>query len=132
MKTVGRRSIDNRSFEKSEEIAKRFFESDAYSEFLMELCTNANAGAAFVNGIMPNDMAKRLQQGQSPATTEDIQASSLQAVLPTPPSAAGSEETPEQKYTRLLSDPSWIPSGADFAQMNDAQKQMAFSRKASQ
>lgn len=132
--TVGKRSVNGREFDKSPEVQSAFFNSDAYSEFLMELCTDANAGAAFVNGIMPTDMAKRLQQGQSPVPAEEMQAAAPGAavvpptVLPTA-TAPEAEETVEQKYDRLLSNPTWLATPADFAKMTPRQQQLAFARK---
>ncbi len=38
---------------KDGELAKAFSETDAYSELIMELATDATSAASFVNGIMP-------------------------------------------------------------------------------
>lgn len=50
LKSYGERTVDGR-FEKSEEISKRFSETAAYSDLFVELVTDADAAAAFVNGI---------------------------------------------------------------------------------
>ena len=39
---------------KSEEISNGFAQTEAYSQLFMELATDADAAAAFVNGIIPN------------------------------------------------------------------------------
>lgn len=65
LKSVGRRSEDGRRFIKNQEIADEFFQSEAYSEFFMELCTDAEAGARFVAAVMPKDLQERLEQGKS-------------------------------------------------------------------
>ena len=52
-KSYGIKSDDGRRFEKSEEIAKNFMQTEAYSTLFMELCTNADAASAFVQGILP-------------------------------------------------------------------------------
>jgi hypothetical protein len=52
----GRRSEDNRRFIKSPEITDAFLQTEAYSELFMELVTNGEAAAEFVQAIMPSDM----------------------------------------------------------------------------
>ena len=60
--SYGIKSSDGQYFEKSEEILKRFKSSPAYSELFMELATDDNGAAAFINGVIPND----LKQGELP------------------------------------------------------------------
>ena len=60
--SYGSKSSDGQYFEKSEEILKRFKSSPAYSELFMELATDDNGAAAFINGVIPND----LKQGELP------------------------------------------------------------------
>lgn len=57
-KSIGQVSEDGKRFEKGEEITRRFTESPAYSELFMQLATNANASAEFVNGIIPKGLEK--------------------------------------------------------------------------
>ena len=52
-KSYGRKSLDGRKFEKSEEIFNEFKETEAYSILFMELATDAKAATEFVNGIAP-------------------------------------------------------------------------------
>lgn len=49
----GVKSDDGRRFMKSEEIWQEFAQTNAYSQFYMELATNADAASAFINGITP-------------------------------------------------------------------------------
>ena len=58
LKSYGEKSADGKSFIKSDEISTAFSQTEAYSELFMELATNAEAAAAFVNGIVPAEMAK--------------------------------------------------------------------------
>lgn len=51
--SYGRRSLDGRKFEKSEEIFNDFKDTPAYSILFMELATDAQAATEFVNGIAP-------------------------------------------------------------------------------
>lgn len=54
LQSYGERTVDGR-FEKSEELSKKFSETAAYPELFTELATNAEAAAAFVNGIIPEE-----------------------------------------------------------------------------
>ena len=49
---IGRKSFDGKRFEKSEEIANEFFQSEAWSELLMELINVPNAASDFVNATL--------------------------------------------------------------------------------
>lgn len=53
LKAYGKKTPDGRRFEKSEEISKEFSETEAYSDLYIELATDADAAAEFVNGIIP-------------------------------------------------------------------------------
>lgn len=52
LKAYGEKSPDGRRFIKSVEIADAFSQTEAYSQIFMELATDADAAAAFVNGII--------------------------------------------------------------------------------
>lgn len=58
LKAYGVKSPDGREFIKEESLAKKFSQTEAYSILFMELATDADAAAKFVNGIVPADMAK--------------------------------------------------------------------------
>ncbi len=58
LKAYGVKSPDGKRFIKSEEISTAFSQTEAYSKFFMELATNADAAAAFVNGITPKTATK--------------------------------------------------------------------------
>lgn len=58
-KAYGEKSPDGRRFIKSEEISKAFSETEAYSQIFMDLATNSEAAAAFVNGIIPSRLKDR-------------------------------------------------------------------------
>ena len=53
LKAYGEKSPDGKRFIKSDEIATAFSQTDAYSQLFMELATDTDAAAAFVNGIVP-------------------------------------------------------------------------------
>lgn len=53
LKAYGQKSPDGKRFIKSEELATAFSQTEAYSQLFMELATDADAAAKFVNGIVP-------------------------------------------------------------------------------
>lgn len=53
LKAYGEKSPDGRRFIKNDEVRDAFSQTEAYSEIFMELATDADAAAAFVNGITP-------------------------------------------------------------------------------
>lgn len=58
LKAYGEKSPDGKHFYKSEDISRQFSQTEAYSQLFMELATDSDAAAKFVNGIIPADMAK--------------------------------------------------------------------------
>lgn len=59
LKAYGEKSADGKRFIKSKEIADAFAQTEAYSNLFMELATDSDAAAAFVNGIVPKDMENK-------------------------------------------------------------------------
>lgn len=55
-KAYGEKSLDGKRFIKNKELTEAFVQTEAYSELFMELATNADEAAAFVNGIIPKNM----------------------------------------------------------------------------
>ena len=60
LRAYGIKSADGKRFMKNEEIRASFAETEAYSILFMELATDADAAAKFVNGIVPAEMSKQL------------------------------------------------------------------------
>ena len=59
LKAYGVKSDDGRRFIKSKELSEAFSQTEAYSQIFMELATDADAAAKFVNGIIPADLAQK-------------------------------------------------------------------------
>lgn len=59
-KAYGEKSSDGKRFVKSYEISKAFSETEAYNQIFMDLATNADAAAAFINGIIPAKLKERV------------------------------------------------------------------------
>lgn len=57
LKAYGEKSPDGKRFMKSEEISLAFEQTEAYSNLFMELVTDADKAAEFINGIIPADVA---------------------------------------------------------------------------
>lgn len=62
LKAYGEKSADGKRFIKSQEIAEGFAQTEAYSNLFMELATDADAAAKFVNGIVPAELSKKAAQ----------------------------------------------------------------------
>ena len=58
LKAYGEKSPDGRRFIKSKELSEAFSQTEAYSNLYIELVTNAEAAATFINGIVPEDVAE--------------------------------------------------------------------------
>lgn len=58
LKAYGEKSPDGKRFIKSDELSLAFSQTEAYSNLFMELATDADAAAEFVNGIIPADAAE--------------------------------------------------------------------------
>lgn len=101
--TVGKRSDDGRRFIKSQEIRDDFTQTNAYSELFMELVTNSDSAAEFVNGIVPaslendprlKELAAKTTTTEQPATTADVPDWLNEGRTPTPDEVRNA--TPEQ------------------------------------
>lgn len=60
--SYGKKSLDGRRFDKSEEVKRDFMETEAYSVLFTELVTNAKAAGDFVNKIIPKKLAEQVQR----------------------------------------------------------------------
>lgn len=60
--SYGKKSLDGRRFDKSEEVKRDFMETEAYSQLFTELVTDAKAAAEFVNAIIPKKLAADVQK----------------------------------------------------------------------
>lgn len=58
LKSYGEKSLDGKRFIKNDRILEEFTQTEAYSNLFMELSTDADAAAAFINGIIPKDLVE--------------------------------------------------------------------------
>lgn len=68
--SYGEKSPDGLMFKKSQEAADNFSHTEAYSVLFMELATDADKAADFINGIMPKKLRDKAQ----------IETSSIKAI----------------------------------------------------
>lgn len=73
LRAYGVKSPDGKRFIKSDELREEFSQTEAYSQLFMELATNNESASAFVNGIIPADLAKEVEKRGSsiPGITEE-------------------------------------------------------------
>ena len=64
--SYGVKTLDGRGFTKKAEDLEAFITTEAYSNLFMELATDADAAAKFVNGIVPADMSKEISAQELP------------------------------------------------------------------
>lgn len=86
-RTIGRRSEDGKGFIQNDEIANAFMATEAYSNLFYELVTDGVKSAEFINGVMPDDIRKKMQE--APGELEQSEARLKKAIF-------GEEEKPQQ------------------------------------
>lgn len=62
LRSVGRRSEDNRRFVKSQDIIDDFTQTEAYSELFVELATKTDSAIQFINGIVPKGLEAEMKK----------------------------------------------------------------------
>ena len=67
LRAYGEKSDDGRRSMKSKEISEAFSQTEAYSQIFMELATDSDAAAKFINGIVPADLAQQAQKAALPS-----------------------------------------------------------------
>lgn len=75
---------DGDRFLKSKEIWEEFAATEAFSQLIFEVCTDANASAEFINGIIPNNLEQiaaevKAQAEKTPAPETAAAVAELQA-----------------------------------------------------
>lgn len=57
-RSYGEKSADGRSHIKNQKVLDAFIHTEAYSQLIVELATNADAATEFINGIIPESIVK--------------------------------------------------------------------------
>jgi hypothetical protein len=65
--SYGKKSEDGKRFIKSDELREEFSQTAAFNELFIQLATDENAAAIFVNSIVPKDMAQSIEKQKTTA-----------------------------------------------------------------
>ena len=68
--SYGIKSADGSTFEKSDELRKKFAQSPAYDSLFMELATSENAAVDFIQGIVPTALRTAILEQQKKTIIE--------------------------------------------------------------
>lgn len=68
LRTYGEKSTDGRRFIKSEELSTAFSQTEAYSILFMELGTDPDKAAAFMNAIIPVSLREKADKVENPGS----------------------------------------------------------------
>lgn len=60
LEAYGEKSPDGRTFDKSEEISRKFERTNAYSQLFMRLAFNDEEAARWINGVIPKSLADEI------------------------------------------------------------------------
>lgn len=79
LQSYGERSLDGKSFIKEDPqtgrpLWKDFKQSAAYPVLFMELASNAEAAAEFMNKIIPQNAAEAIEKAKADGTLEEVQS----------------------------------------------------------
>ena len=66
LKAYGRKSEDGKRFEKSKAISEEFSQTAAYDQLLMELLTDSDKAANFINELIPEDLKQDISSIPAP------------------------------------------------------------------
>lgn len=61
-RAYGEKSSDGKRFIKSPELSEAFSQTEAYSILFMELATNDEKAAEFMNGVIPSDLSEKVKE----------------------------------------------------------------------
>lgn len=92
--SYGVRSDDGKRFVKSQELRDEFLATEAYSSLFMDLCTDAQVAAEFVNGIVPKGLDKDVAKLQARGGDPQVHPSDKAAQPQAPNLASESEADP--------------------------------------
>ena len=70
----GKKSLDGRKFEKSPEITADFVATQAYSDLYVELASDPDKAAEFMNGAMGADVRKMVAENEAKAKAAEVSA----------------------------------------------------------
>lgn len=93
-KAYGEKTEDGKHFRKSDQLSLDFSYTAAYDVLYVELVTEADKSAAFINGIVPAELAKAAVEN-----SDDPRVKSMQAMQ-----GFNKKQTPEKKTIEVIPD----------------------------
>lgn len=99
LSSVGTRGDDNRFHKKG--VAEDFEATEAFSALFMELVTDAGKSAEFFNGVMPKDLAAKLQEA---SVTLELPEAPKAKKFPDEYTKEELEAMPSEEFQRLLAE----------------------------
>lgn len=60
--SYGEKSLDGKRFIKNKELTDAFTQTEAYSQLFMELSTDSEKAAAFINAVIPKSIADKIKE----------------------------------------------------------------------
>lgn len=82
LNTIGQKTTDGKKFIKNDQIREDFKSSGAWSELVVELLSSADAMGDFINGLMPANLRKEVDQTVKEQTARERSQAQLQGHKP--------------------------------------------------
>ena len=62
LRSYGEKTLDGKRFVKTPDMAKEFMQTPAYDELFMSILSDTDSQTSFINGVIPQSMAKEIEQ----------------------------------------------------------------------
>ena len=62
LRSYGVKTLDGKRFVKTPEMAEEFMQTPAYDELFMSILSDTDSQTSFINGVIPQSMAKEIEQ----------------------------------------------------------------------
>ena len=62
LRSYGEKTLDGKRFVKTPDMAEEFMQTPAYDELFMSVLSDTDSQTSFINGVIPQSMAKEIEQ----------------------------------------------------------------------
>ena len=62
LRSYGEKTLDGKRFVNTPEMAEEFMQTPAYDELFMSILSDTDSQTSFINGVIPQSMAKEIEQ----------------------------------------------------------------------
>lgn len=62
LRSYGEKTLDGKRFVKTPDMAEEFMQTPAYDELFMNILSDTDSQTSFINGVIPQSMAKEIEQ----------------------------------------------------------------------